>query len=513
MDNLFRLVFKNKVIRDQIFKFIRILNKDLIVKKYNQCNIGWTIRNRHFHLLLYKLQKDIKKKNQFSDELFYKFLECNSELDILKEMFKIFPQFLPSTPIAENILIEHCSSLKPTKNSSSSSSSSSSSASSSSSLSSSSSSSSSSSFSPSSSYDSSSYEEKPYKESYEEELYDSSSSSLEIIKYLTNELNIKVTNKSINNACSVNNCKIVKYYLGVNDNEVDRYKGNEININEYCNISTLFCSMRGKDLQLFKFVFDNNPNLIDQCKVYDKFIKLLVKTVDVQFIIHFCKIQGDGFVVPQLKPYMLKKSSLSIIKYLCSFLKITDPLYYKSLLYAIEKRENEAERFELLRFFIEDLRIYEKVEGSIVIQEVVYSFSSIGDLDSIIYLRDIYLTLPPIHSYKFLIPRSAVDVSISSKNFHVTNWILENTNVCCSTNGLRYLCKNIFHPKLKDILDRILRKFIPNRVISSDMLLEAMCSTNRICHNKQNFDYLASFLPNDLIPNFPMETSIEDYDY
>ncbi|EAL71572.1 hypothetical protein DDB_G0271764 [Dictyostelium discoideum AX4] len=494
MDNLFRLVFKNVIIRNQIFRFVRILNKDLIVKKYNQCNMGWIIKNGHFHLLLYKLKKHIKR-DQFSEELFYRFLQGNSELHLLKDMFKIFPQFLPSTPIAENILIEHCSSLKPTKNLSPSSSSYSPNFSSTS-VSSSSSDSSFSSIDSSSSSSSSSNQEF-CEQSYD---YDSSSpydSSLDIIKYLTNELNIKVTNKAINNACAANNCKIVGYYLGLN--QLDRYKGNEIDIYDNCNIGTLFCSLRGKDFQLFKFIFENNPNLTSQCISYDKFIKLMVATGDIQFIIHFGRVQGPSYKPPQLQPYMIAKSSLSIIKYLCSFLKINDPM------------KNQSERFLLLKFLIEEFRIYEKVEGSTVVQEVVYSFCGIGDLDCIIYLRDFYLTLPQNHSFKFLIPRSALDVSISSKNFHVTNWILENTNVCCSINGLRYLCKNMAN--LKHILDRILIKFVPIRAISSKMLLDAMHSTNRIAHDKENFDYLASFLPNHLIPTFPIETSIEDYDY
>ncbi|KAM9971293.1 hypothetical protein ACTFIW_011270 [Dictyostelium discoideum] len=485
MDNLFRSVFKNVIIRNQIFRFVTILNKDLIVKKYNQCNMGWIIKNRHFHLLLYKLKKHIKR-DQFSEELFYKFLEGNSELDLLKEIFEIFPRFLPSTPMAENILIEHCSSLKPTENPSLSSDSSSS----------------------SDSFDYSSNQE------FCEQSYDYASSStydssLDIIKYLTNELNIKVTNKAIENACAANNCKIVGYYLGLN--QLDRYKGSEINICENCNIGTLFCSLRGKDFQLFKFIFENNTNLTSQCINYDKFIKLMVATGDVRFIIYFGRVQGPSFKPPILQPYMIAKSSISIIKYLCSFLKINDSMYYKSLLCAIEKRKDQSERSLLLRFLIEEFRIYEKVEGSIVVQEVVYSFCSIGDLDCIIYLRDFYLTLPLNHSFKFLIPHSALDISISSKKIHVTDWILENTDTCCSINGLRYLCKNI--AKLKHILNRILIKFVPKGVISSNMILEAMRSTNRIALDKENFDYLSSFLPNHLIPIFPIEISIEDYDY
>ncbi|EAL71571.1 hypothetical protein DDB_G0271762 [Dictyostelium discoideum AX4] len=39
-----------------------------------------------------------------------------------------------------------------------------------------------------------------------------------------------------------------------------------------------------------------------------------------------------------------------------------------------------------------------------------------------------------------------------------------------------------------------------------------MHSTNKIAHDKENLDYLASFLPNHLIPTFPIETSIEDFD-
>ncbi|KAN0025263.1 hypothetical protein ACTFIU_003523 [Dictyostelium citrinum] len=466
MDNLFRLVFSNKVIRNQIFKFIRIINKDIVVKRYNQCNINWIINNHHYHLLLYKFQKDIKKRNQFTDELFYRFLESNSELDILLEIFKIFPQFLPSTPLTENKLIEHCSRLKPTSNTTNTT--------------------------PSSASSS------------------SSSSSLEIIKYITNALNIKVTNKSIDNACSVNNCIVVKYFLGFNDNEEDRYKGNEININEHCNISTLFCSMRGKDFQLFQLVLDNNPSLIKQYSAHDKLIKLLVKTGDVQFITHYCNLQADGFQFPQLKPCILEKSSLEIIKYLSTFLKTDDPLFYKTLLFGFEKRKNKTERLEFLKFFFEDFKIHQKFEGSAV-PDLIFSSSVIGDLECIIYLHDFYSSLPPQYNNRFFIPHTAVDISISSGNLHVTNWFLENSNVCCSIYGLKYLCKNI--SKLKDILDRILNKFTPNGIISNEMILQAMHSTNRICHEKENFDYLAYFLPNHLIPIFPMETSIEDYDY
>ncbi|KAN0039846.1 hypothetical protein ACTA71_007083 [Dictyostelium dimigraforme] len=448
MDNLFRFVFNNKFIRNHIIKFIRILNKDLITKKYNQCNLNWIINYHHYNLLLYKFQKDIKKRNQFTEELFYKFLEGNSEVHILKEIFKIFPQFLPSTTIAENKLIEHCSSLK-------------------------------------------------------------TSTSLEIIKYITKEFNIKVTKKSIDNACSVNNCKIVKYYLGFNDNEEDRYKGNEININEHCNISTLFCSIRGKDFQLFRLVLESNPNLIDQYQTHDKPIKSLVKTGDVQFITYFCNKQRDGFQFPKLTSYMIKKSPLTIIKYLSTHLK-NDLLDLRFLLISIPKRENKNERMEILKLFMEDFKIYERITDESV-ATLIDLFCECGDLDCIVYLRDIYSTLSTQYNNRFLISSSAIDISIVSGNLHIFHWLFENTNVCCSIYGLKYLCKRI--STLKDILDKLLTKFKPIGIISNDMIEVAMFSTNRICQEKENFDYLASFLPTHLIPSFPMETSIEDYDY
>ncbi|KAK5574732.1 hypothetical protein RB653_009985 [Dictyostelium firmibasis] len=457
MDNLFRLVFNNKFIRNNIFKYITIINKDFIVKKYNRCNIKWIIKNHHYNLLLYKFQKEIKKRKEFTDDLFCKFLESNDNLEILKEILKLFPQFLPTTSWNSNQLIEHCSRLKKST---------------------------------------------------------STLGSLKIIKYLVNELGIKVTIRSINSACSANNCEIVRYYLGINENEEDRYRGgDEFNIKDHSDIGTLFCSIRGKDFELFQLIFDKKPSVIEQCQDINKFLHSIIKTDDVRFITHYCnefyRFKQGNLHYPQLKYKIIEKSSIKIIKYLASFSGGGETLYYNMLFMSIPQRKNQLERMEILKFFIEDFKIYEKV-GIHAKTNIINDFCQIGDLDCITYLHGI-LSSPGYTDEigGIIITTSAMDLAISSRNFHVFYWLLENSYVGCSIRGLTYLCKNI--STLKDILDKVLNKF--SGVLSPDMILQSMYSTNRICHNKENFDYLASFLPDHLIPTFPIETSIENYDY
>ncbi|KAN0024668.1 hypothetical protein ACTFIV_009077 [Dictyostelium citrinum] len=413
MDNLFRLVFNNKVIRIKIFKEISEINKRKYVKRYNQCGINWIIRNNHFQLMLYKFKKHNKTREQFTDDLFFLFLEKNIDLEIFKEILQLFPQYQPISFKYSSKIIELCCLNNSFKDS-------------------------------------------------------NHAKKLQFIEYIIDELNITPTLTAINYLCANgNDLPIIKILI-----EKGYYS-----IENQSDIGLLLCTLKEKDFQLYDNILKFNKELKNRFQSYfDPTNILLTKSNDIRFY-HSLFGNNDGspdknVIVEsgyryyynqkmyQLTSHAILYSNLDILKYLCK----NKPIDYNNIICIATKNDKVdggLSSIDLLKFFfgINDLEYKNKENSTFSIEKINNLFKELcqnGKLECLQYL---------IQRFKkdIIIDNEIIDITLELNNLEILDWILKiisekdiiKYGICSSSTGL----ESIIHTTLFNLKDKLLFQY------------------------------------------------------
>ncbi|KAM9958774.1 hypothetical protein ACTFIW_012363 [Dictyostelium discoideum] len=456
MDNLFKLVFNNKFLRKKIFNEIKEINKPNLVKKYYQCKINWIIRNNHFQLMIYKFKKQIKTREQFTDDLFYLFLERNTDLEIFKEVLELFPQFQPNSSKYSSKIIEFCC------------------------------------------LNNFSF------------LYIKKQQFLE---YIINDLKIIPTLKSINYLCTLNNgnnIPIIKMFI-----EKGCYS-----IENQSDTGLLLCTLQEKDFELFDKILKLNKDLKNNFQSFFHTTNLLLtKSNDIRFYHSLFGIEKNEIVESGYKYNYSQKmynltstailyANLDILKYLSKNKPIGDctiDYYYtlESIATKNDKIDGGLSSIDLLKFFFNG-----KGDGSgdgdgngdgdnqtsfsnMQINNLFIKICKNGKIECLQYLIKRFKKVIDIN-YK------TRDSALESKNIETFDWVLKNSdgdNIkkgICSSTGLDLIIQiTLFNLKSKILfqyyIDLILNPTNRNLILITDDQIIDIVKNSYLDENDSNF--------------------------
>ncbi|KAN0039198.1 hypothetical protein ACTA71_001392 [Dictyostelium dimigraforme] len=439
MDNLFKLVFNNKVIRKKIFKEIREINKLKNVKKYGQCKINWIIRNNHFQLLIYKFKKQIKTREQFTDDLYFLFLEKNIDLEIFKEILELFPQFKPISSKYSSKIIEQCCSNQSFKD---------------------------------------------------------INSKKQFIEYLLNELKIIPTLKSINLLCANgNNLSIIKMFIEKGYYSIESQSDSGLLL---CTLKEKDFQLFDKILKLnqqlkysFQSYFGPTNLLLAKSNDVRFYHSLFGNNDDNNHGIDDKIVEGGYRYNYSLKMYHLTSlavlyGNLDILKYVCK----KGPIYYRDLSFIAVKNDlvhGGIGSLNLLKFFFQE-------NQTLTIGEINDLFLQLCQNDKLECCQYLVERFKNQININF----KTRDSSLESNKLEIFDWLLkiENNNIkngICSSSGLKSIIKiTKLHLKDKQLfqyyIDLILKPNNRNfNLITDNIILEIVSEFYFLDNSEINF--------------------------
>ncbi|EAL70600.1 hypothetical protein DDB_G0273179 [Dictyostelium discoideum AX4] len=488
---LFKKVFNNKYLRNKIFESVSIINKEnkFIVKKFNQCGVKWIVMNNHFQLLIYIFKIQANKRKQLTYPLLQRFLEFNQSIEILKILICQVPSFFENlTPIQQF--------------------------------------------------------------NNSQSLFSSMKSKNElIIKYLIEEKSFEITKISIDFVCCQENYQFFKYLLLIdeklnkNNNNNNNKNNNLINNSNFQQINLV---IKFNDFEFFKELIEksNNVEILKNYLKNEDTIVSIIKTCGNNLNLEFIKFIFQMFNNEQLKltttviietikfgsfdllklllenqdyfsnkfssiktsPFINKYCFLYLLVYRCDK-EILDYYCKKLNLFNNTTATDDEDDDLSLKETIGDIEVYEKLSNFKNGKTCIISF--IGDISSnICYDHNQsslemmkYLSGNQYFNSIFTITTTVMDNALFSGRFDIFNWLVKNGNQGCSDKGFHFCCRNM--PQYRFQLATILEKFRSN--FSDDVILNSISSNDYFRLDKKNHNYLSSFLPQHLKPDFPME--------
>ncbi|KAM9995998.1 hypothetical protein ACTFIY_002201 [Dictyostelium cf. discoideum] len=456
MDNLFKLVFNNKFLRKKILNEIKEINKPNIVKKYYQCKINWIIRNNHFELMIYKFKKQIKTREQFTDDLFYLFLDRNIDLEIFKQVLEIFPQFQPNSSKYSSKIIEFCC--------------------------------------------------------LNNSFYKKQDLNLkkQFLEYILNDLKIIPTLKSINYLCTLNgnNLQIIKMFI-----EKGYYS-----IENQSDTALLLCTLKEKDFELFDKILKLNKELKNnfQCFFHTTNL-LLTKSNNIRFYHSLFGIEKNDIVesgykynysqkMYNLTSTAIQYANLDIIKYLSINKPIDHHYHLRCIATKNDIIDGGLSSIDLLKFFFngnsdsngdsngdgngdgDNQTIFSNME----INNLFIEFCRNGKIECLQYL---------IKRFKKVIDLNfkSRDSALESNNIETFDWVLKNSDKdnikkgICSSTGLDLIIQiTLFSLKNKILfqyyIDLILNPINRNlNLINDDQIIDIVKNYYSLQEDDSNF--------------------------
>ncbi|KAM9988297.1 hypothetical protein ACTFIZ_003667 [Dictyostelium cf. discoideum] len=400
--------------------------------------------------MIYKFKKQIKTREQFTDDLFYLFLERNIDLEIFKEVLELFPKFKPISSKYSSKIIEFCCLNNSFKN---------------------------------------------------QDL----NLKKQILEYIINDLKIIPTLKSVNYLCSLNgnNLPIIKMFI-----EKGYYS-----IENQSDTGLLLCTLKEKDFELFDKILKLNNNLKNNFQCFFNTTNLLLtKSNDIRFYHSLFGIEKIGIVesgynyIYSEKMYYLTPSAIlyanfDILKYLSKNKPINHYNHLRCIAYKNDKIDGGLSSIDLLKFFFNG-NSNSNGDGNRNYDDNSNGYGN-GDGEnqttfSNMEINNLFIEIcrnGKIECLQYLIKRfkkiininfKTRDSALESNDIETFEWILKNSDEnnikkgICSSTGLELIIQiTLFNLKSKRLfqyyIDLILKPINRNLIlITDDEILDIM---------------------------------------